>query len=211
MATRVLIADDHAALRAGLVGLLCGTEFEVIAQAADCDQLVRYTLTCNPEVVLTDLRMTDGDSLEAIKEIKTKQPTVRVLVLTVANSIPAMIRAREIGVDGYILKTAAPETLIKVLRCVMRGKRGWNRRQLRQIGTARRCQYGTDILTGLTWREGEVLHQIKGGLTNEEIAENLAIDVETVKGYVKSLLGKLGVEDRTQAALWTLRNPSPNP
>jgi NarL family two-component system response regulator LiaR len=63
----------------------------------------------------------------------------------------------------------------------------------------------------LTWREGEVLHQIKGGLTNEEIAENLAIDVETVKGYVKSLLGKLGVEDRTQAALWTLRNPSPNP
>jgi DNA-binding NarL/FixJ family response regulator len=115
---------------------LCGTEFEVIAQAADCDQLVRYTLTCNPEVVLTDLRMTDGDSLEAIKEIKTKQPTVRVLVLTVANSIPAMIRAREIGVDGYILKTAAPETLIKVLRCVMRGKRGWNRRQLRQIGTA---------------------------------------------------------------------------
>ncbi len=211
MAIRVLIADDHAVLRAGLVGLLCGTEFEVIALAADCDQLVRYALTCNPDVVLADLRLADGNSLEAIKEIKTKQPTVRVLILTMADSIPAMIRAHELGADGYVLKTADSGTLMKMLRGVMRGKRGWSRRQLQQIGTARRRQYGADILTGLTWREGEVLRQIKEGLSNEEIAEKLAIDVETAKQYVKTLLGKLGVEDRTQAALWALRNPALGP
>ncbi len=211
MAIRVLIADDHAVLRAGLVGLLCGTEFEVIALAADCDQLVRYALTCNPDVVLADLRLADGNSLEAIKEIKTKQPTVRVLILTMADSIPAMIRAHELGADGYVLKTADSGTLMKMLRGVMRGKRGWIRRQLQQIGTARRRQYGADILTGLTWREGEVLRQIKEGLSNEEIAEKLAIDVETAKQYVKTLLGKLGVEDRTQAALWALRNPALGP
>jgi NarL family two-component system response regulator LiaR len=98
-----------------------------------------------------------------------------------------------------------------MLCAVMRGKRGWSRRQLQQVGTARRLQYGADILTGLTWRDAEVLRQIKRGLTNEEIAENLAIDVETVKQYVKTLLSKLGVEDRTQAALWALRNPSLGP
>ena len=155
MAIRVLIADDHAVLRAGLVGLLCGTEFEVIALAADCDQLVRYALTCNPDVVLADLRLADGNSLEAIKEIKTKQPTVRVLILTMADSIPAMIRAHELGADGYVLKTADSGTLMKMLRGVMRGKRGWNRRQLQQIGTARRRQYGADILTGLTCAKGK--------------------------------------------------------
>ena len=209
MATRVLIADDHAVIRAALVAMLCGTEFEVVAQAADCDQLVRYSLTCSPDVVLTDLRMADASSLEAVKVIKTKQPTVRVLVYTMSESIPAMIQAREVGVDGYILKSADPGTLIKVLREVLRGKRGWSRRQLRQIGTARRREYRGDIFTGLTQREVEVLHGIKEGLTNEEIAENLAIDQETVKQFVKSLLRKLGVEDRTQAALWALRNSLP--
>ncbi|MGA2032513.1 MAG: response regulator transcription factor [Thermoguttaceae bacterium] len=202
----MLIADDHQAVREGLVAMLRGTEFEVVAQAADCDQLVRYALTCNPDVVLTDLRMAGLNSLEAAEAIKTKQPTVRVVVFTMAESIPAMIRARNIGADGYILKDVARETLLESLRQIMQGKAGWSCKQLRQIGPARRRVYDADIFTGLTQRQAEVLDRIMCGLSNEKIAEDLAIDQETVKQYVKSLLSKLGVEDRTQAALWALRN-----
>ncbi len=208
MSIRVLVADDHQAVRAGISAMLLGSECEVAAQAVDADQAVRYTLTCNPDVVLLDLRMSGGDSLEAIEEIKTKRPQTRVLVFTVSESVPAMVRAHSAGADGYLFKDAARDKLLEAIRRVASGKRGWSRRQLRQIGTGKHCSYDTGIFTGLTERESQVLARIVHGMTNEEIAEDLEIDQETVKQHVKRLLRKLGVEDRTQAALWGLRQES---
>jgi DNA-binding NarL/FixJ family response regulator len=205
MSTRILIADDHPAIRAGLLAVLTGTEFEVAAQAADCDQALRYTLACDPEVVLLDLGMPGGDAIDVIKAIKEKRPQTRVLVFTAAESVAAMIQTHRVGADGYLSKGISREDLLDAMRRVLQGKQAWSRRQLRQIGTGKRCHYSSNTFASLTERECQVLSAIVDGLSNDGIADRLNIDLETVKQHVKRLLAKIGVEDRTQAALWALR------
>jgi DNA-binding NarL/FixJ family response regulator len=205
MSIRVLVADDQPIIRAGIVSIFLGTEYEVMAQAEDMDQAVRYTLTCNPDLVLMDLRMPGGDCFQAIEKIKTSCPAVRVVVHTAMDSVATMVRARQAGADGFLVKGTGTTDLMDTIHRVVAGERGWSGRQLKQVGTAQHQVYGSDTLTGLTEREVQVLERIGQGRTNEEIAEDLAIDQETVKQHVKHLLKKLGVEDRTQAALWKLR------
>jgi DNA-binding NarL/FixJ family response regulator len=206
MSTRVLIADDHAAIRAGLTSLFFGTECEVAAQAVNCGEAVSYTLTCHPDVVLMDLRMPGGDSIGVIDQIKATQPNTRVLIFTAAESVSAMLRTHEAGADGYLLKGASRDDLLAAIRGVARGERGWSRRQLQQIGAARRCPYDSDYCVGLTAREAQVLADIVEGQTNEQIAIHLGVGSETVKQHIKSILEKLGVDDRTQAALYALQH-----
>jgi DNA-binding NarL/FixJ family response regulator len=205
MLTKVLIADDHQAVRAGITAMLVGTEFEVAAVATTCDQAVRYTLACDPVVVVLDLRMGEGDGLDVLARIKAERPDSKVLLFTLAENIAAMIQARELGADGYLTKDADRDVFLAAMRRLADGKRVWTRRQLRQIGTAKRRRYAIKEYVGLTEREQQVLTQIVRGQTNDEIATVLEVDVETVKQHVKGLLGKLVVEDRTQAALWAIR------
>ena len=209
MSIRVLIADDHQAVRAGLTSLMVGTEFEVAAQAVDCDETVRFTLTCAPEVVVLDMRMRGGSGVDVVTKIKLERPETRVVLFTAADSIPAMIEAFNAGADGYVNKGVARDVLLQTMRRVAAGKSGWNRRQLRQIGTAKRCRYEIIGGIGLTERESQVLKRIVAGHSNEEIAEDLNVDLETIKQHVKHILARLGVEDRTQAALWAVRNGVP--
>jgi DNA-binding NarL/FixJ family response regulator len=205
MPVRLLIADDHQVVRLGVVAMLHGTEFEVAAQAVDCDQALRYTLTCTPNVVLVDLHMPGGDGWQVVQQIKESCPDVAVVVFTAADSVPAMIRARKAGADGYLLKGGDRKLFLKTIRRVVHGKHGWTPRQLRQIGTARRRTYGFNDYIGLTEREAEVITKVVEGMTNEEIAEALNIDLDTVKQHIKSLLARLCLDDRTQVALWASR------
>lgn len=205
MSTKVLIADDHQAVRAGVTAMLVGTEFEVAAVATTSDEAVSYTMACKPDVVLLDLRMGEDDGLEAVARIKAERPDTKVLLFTVAENIAAMIQARELGADGYLVKDVGRDVFLAAMRRLAIGKRVWTRRQLRQIGTAKRRSYSRKEYVGLTEREQQVLTQIVRGQTNDEIAVTLEVDVETVKQHVKGLLSKLAVEDRTQAALWAIR------
>jgi DNA-binding NarL/FixJ family response regulator len=205
---RLLIGDDHLAVRQGVMTMLLGTEIEVAAQAASCEQTVKYTLTCEPDVVLVDMRLPDEDGLQALRRIKNQRPETLVLMFSAFESMSTMVRAFELGAAGYLCKGIDRKKLIEAIRRAGNGKRAWTRRQLRQIGTARRSvddsHDNTDI--GLTARQRQILGKLVEGLSNEEIAESLSVDVETVKQHVKRLLTKLGVVDRTQAALWALHN-----
>ena len=118
-----------------------------------------------------------------------------------------MIRAYETGADGFLNKAAGKDQFLHVMRRVSGGKQGWNAKTIAQVGTGRASAHDPSFLHGeLTQREGNVLDIIAAGLENEEIAERLQVGVEAVKQHVKSVLRRLGVEDRTQAALWALHN-----
>ena len=206
MTSRVVTADDHHAVRAGLNAMLLGTEFEVVAQAADCEQTVAYCLECNPDIVVMDVRMPGGDGMHVIERIKRSVPKARVLVFTAADSIAAIVQAHERGADGFLTKGADQREFIATMRRLAAGTSGWSRKP-GQIGTAKRCSYElTGQYMGLTDRESQVLDRIVHGSQNEEIAEELGLNIETIKQHVRSLLNKLGVEDRTQAALWAIQS-----
>jgi DNA-binding NarL/FixJ family response regulator len=204
MTVRVLIADDHYVVRAGIAAMFIGTEFEVTAQATNCRDAVRFTATCAPDIVVLDLSLPDGSGLAAAQRIKSQRPGSRLVVLTAAAGIPAMVQAYDLGVDGYLVKGVTREKFLDTLRKIADGRSGWTRRQLRQIGTAKRHRYGLSPCVGLTEREVQVLSRIVAGMSNDEIAEDLNVDVETVKQHVKALLRKLGLVDRTQAAIWAV-------
>lgn len=205
MPVRLVIADDHQAIRVGLAAILLGTECEIVAQATNVEEIVSYTSTCRPDVVLMDLRMPGGDSFQAVRTIKTNQSDTRVVVFTGADSIAAMVGAHQSGADGFVVKGSPASELLATIRRVAAGKDGWTRHQRRQLGPAQQHAYDGNYCVGLTKREGEILEGIQRGSTNDEIADNLGIKSEAVKQHVKGLLRKLGVEDRTQAALWKVR------
>jgi len=205
VSVRVLIADDHQAVRLGLTTLLNGSSFEVTVQAVTCEEAIRFARAVQPDLVLIDLRMPGGDGWQAIREIKVECPAVAVVVFTAADSVPAMIRAYDAGADGYVLKGSDSTQLLKTLQRAANGKRAWSRRQMQRIGTARRQTYGFDDYLGLTKREAQVLHAVTRGMTNEEISEELGVDLDTVKQHMKRLMSKVGVADRTQTAIWALR------
>lgn len=205
MTIRLLVADDHPLARAGIVTMLSGTEIEISCQARDCGETVLYALNCKPDVVLTDLQMPDGNGLDALKEIKQRRPETPVVVFSAHDGLHEMARARLLGADGYIPKGVDREVLLAAIRRVAAGKSAWTRAQLRRICHADGSMQWSAGDPPLTPRETDVLRKIGEGQVNEDIGEELGIQLETVKQHVKNILKKLGVKDRTEAALWAVR------
>ncbi len=206
MGIRLLVADDHEVVRAGLVGLLNDTEIEVIAQAADGEKAVELARELKPDVVLLDIRMADSDGLTALSRIKTDQPNVPVLLLSSYDNPTYVARAVALGAQGYLLKGCTRDELLTALRAAAAGDNIWTREELRRVtGALATPRVSADIDVPLTQRESEVLRQLAHGLTNKEIAQSLTISYETVKEHVQHILRKIGVSDRTQAAVWAVR------
>jgi len=208
MPIRVLVADDDQVIRVGIIGMLAGSEIEVICQAANCDEAVRFTLMSHPEVVLLDLRMPDGDGFQVLESIKRQRPDIQVLILSVWDGLVEMAQARGLKADGYLSKACTRDDLLRAIRRAAAGKTAWSRPQLRRTCRISQLEPHVAVRDGasLTAREREVLAKLTEGMVNEEIADELGIDLETVKQHVKSILKKLGVEDRTQAAVWAVRD-----
>jgi DNA-binding NarL/FixJ family response regulator len=208
MPIRILVADDDQVIRAGIVRMMSGTEIEVAGQASNCEQTLRYALTCEPDVVLLDLRMPDGDGFAVLGKIKQERPALPVLVFSVWDGLQEMFQARQLKANGYLSKSCGRDELLRAIRRAADGKDAWTRPQLRRTCRKSPCDYQTFGKDGvsLTLRERVVLGKLVEGLVNEEIAEELSIDLETVKQHVKNILKKIGVEDRTQAAIWAVRN-----
>jgi DNA-binding NarL/FixJ family response regulator len=202
-----MIADDHLAVRSGAAGLVEGTEIEVVCQAESCKQAIEYAIGCEPDVLLLDPGMPDASGLTALQEIKHAKPGIAVLMFTASAELKEMAQSHSFGAAGYLTKDLSRAELLQSIRSAAAGKTAWTPRQLRQI-TSRAVTSALAVadLDLLSVREREVLAKICEGLTNEAIAEALNIGVETVKQHVKHLLEKLHVEDRTQAALYALRD-----
>ena len=204
---RILITDDHAVVREGLRTLI-GTEpgMEVVGEAADGVEAVQKACDLRPDVILLDMVMPHMDGLEAIKEIKRECPEAHILVLTSFSDDEKVFPAIKSGALGYLLKNTTPERLLNAIRDVHQGKPSMSSDIANKL--MHELQRSSDLpptKEPLTEREMDVLRLVAQGLTNQEIAERLVIGEGTVRTHVSNILGKLHLANRTQAALYALR------
>ena len=202
----LLVADDHEVVRCGLKSLFQGTEIEVTAEVATGEAAIKYAIENDPDVVLVDIRMPDGDGLTALGRIKLEKPEMPVVMLSTFDNPTYIARAVALGASGYLLKDCARDELLGAIRTAASGESAWTRDELRRVtGALATPRLAADVEVPLTQRESEVLRQLAYGLTNKEIAQQLHISYETVKEHVQHILRKIGVSDRTQAAVWAVR------
>ncbi len=206
---RILLVDDHLLFRKGLARLLDGQpDFEVVGEARDGLEAVEQTRLLHPDLVLMDVRMPNCDGLEATRRIKARMPGVRVVMLTVSDTEQDLVTAVRCGADGYLLKDILPETLFQHLRGLASGEAPISRvmtaklfRQLAQRSQPAAQPAATAVLSA---RECEVLVLVVDGYSNREIAEELGITRNTVKNHLRSILAKLRVRNRAQAAAYAV-------
>jgi NarL family two-component system response regulator LiaR len=204
---RVLIADDHAVVREGLRTLI-GTEpgMEVVGEAEDGIEAVRKASSLQPDVILLDMVMPHKDGLEAIIEIVAENQGVHILVLTSFSHDDKVFPAIKAGALGYLLKNASPQALLDAIRDVHRGEPAMSPDIARKLMLEmQRSSELPPTEEPLTDREMDVLRLIAQGLTNQEIAGRLVIGTGTVRTHVSNILAKLHLANRTQAALYALR------
>jgi DNA-binding NarL/FixJ family response regulator len=201
---RVLIADDHAIVRTGLAQLLRTTEdLVLIGEAADGTRAVELVTEMRPDVVLMDLSMPGTDGVQATASIVAHNPDVHVLVLTSFSDQTRILGALDAGADGYLLKHSEPEDILVGIREVVRGGSPLDPKAARVLLTRHRS---AGPGTRLTEREREVLRLVGEGHPNKTIARRLGITERTVKAHLTSVYQRIGVMDRTQAALWAQRH-----
>jgi DNA-binding NarL/FixJ family response regulator len=203
---RVLIADDHEVVRCGLKTLIAGTDIKVVGEVSTGAEAVKFALENDVDVVLLDIRMPEGDGLTALGRIKLDKPDLPVMILSTFDNPTYVARAVALGASGYLLKGCTREELVKGITSAAAGESAWTREELRRVtGALATPRLSADVEVPLTQRESEVLKQLASGLTNKEIANLLHISYETVKEHVQHILRKIGVSDRTQAAVWAVR------
>ena len=202
MTIKVVLVDDHAVLRSGLERLLAGEDdIEVVGSAADGAAALEVVRRTQPDVVLMDLQMLGTDGVTATRQI-VGEGAAEVLVLTSFSDSDRIVAALDAGAVGYLLKDAEPAEVIEGVRAVSRGESPLHPRAARELLGARRL---TRSDVDLTPREGEVLVLVRQGLANKQIARRLGISERTVKAHLTSVFARIGVTDRTQAALWAER------
>jgi len=204
---RVLIADDHAILRKGIRALL-GTEpdIEVVGETADGLETVAQAAVLHPDVILMDLVMPKMDGIEATRQITTEQPGVRILVLTSFAADDKVFPAIKAGALGYILKDSGPAELVQAIHQVHRGQPSLEPAiALKMLQELSHPPQRPPTPDPLSEREMEVLRLLAQGKSNREIAEQLVITELTVRTHVSNILGKLHLANRTQAALYALK------
>ena len=203
---KVLIADDHEILRSGLKALFEGTDIKVAAEASNGKDALRLLNEKSVDVVILDVRMSEIDGLNALGRLKLDHPQMPVLMLSTYDNPTYVARAVALGAAGYLLKGADGKDIIAAIRKVAGGENTWTREELRRVtGALATPRMASEVEVPLTQRESEVLRQLALGLTNKEIAQALSISYETVKEHVQHILRKIGVTDRTQAAVWAVR------
>lgn len=207
MSIKLLVADDHEVVRSGIVSLTSGTEIDVVAQASSGEETVQQAKEVQPDVVLLDIRMPEGDGLKTLDRLRQDFPKLHILMLSTYDNPTYAARAMALGANGYVLKGSSRSELLNAIRTVAKGEEAWSHQELRRMANpATATRPAADLETPLTQRESQVLRQLALGLSNKEIARALHISVETVKEHVHHILEKLGVSGRTQAAVWAVRN-----
>jgi NarL family two-component system response regulator LiaR len=204
---RVLIADDHPVVRRGLRTLFTSEPgIEPVGEAADGVEAVAMARSLQPDVILLDMVMPRKNGLEAINEIKQDNPEARILVLTSFAEDEKVFPAIKAGALGYLLKDSSPEELLDAIRNVYHGQSSLHPTIARKlINELKRPSDSLPTQTTLTDREVDVLKLVAQGLTNHEIADKLVLSEWTVRTHVRNILDKLHLANRTQAALYALK------
>lgn len=209
MSIKVMLTDDHSMLREGIRQLLeFDGSIEVIAEASDGDECLEILKSVKPDVLLLDINMPKKNGIEVLQEMKERKINdIKVLILTVHNEVEYLLKAVDIGVDGYILKDSESAELKKAINAVMNDE---NYIQPNLIPALNSRLVYRDVdkekIEALTKRELEVLVQVANGMFNKEIATSLNISERTVKNHISNIFKKIEVSDRTQAAVFAIRN-----
>jgi len=208
MAVKVMIADDHSMIREGLKQLLeLEGDFQVIEEACDGVECLEKLSKITPDILLLDINMPNMNGLEVLQKMKDKRMKVKVLVLTVHNEVEYLLKAVDIGINGYLLKDSESAELKKAILTVVNGE-DYIQPSLIPLLNAKMIDRNKDNvkIESLTRREMDVLKLLAVGMYNKEVAEKLNISERTVKNHVSNIFKKIGVTDRTQAAVFAIRN-----
>jgi len=205
---KAMLADDHVLVREGIKHLLeYDGSVEVIQEANNGVECIEKLADVNPDILLLDINMPDMNGIEVLEELKRREHPVKILILTVHNEIEYLIRAVDIGADGYILKDSGTAELKQAITTILNGE-SYIQPSLLPALNSRLINRDVDKekLESLTKRELEILTQVAGGMFNKEIATNLNISERTVKNHISNIFKKIDVSDRTQAAVFAIKN-----
>ncbi len=208
MSIKVMLADDHILMREGIKQLLefDGT-LEIIAEASDGEECLEILKSTNPDILLLDINMPGKNGLDVLEELKLRKTPLKVLILTVHNEVEYLVRAIDIGAEGYILKDSGSAELKEAITSIVNNE---TYIQPSLIPSLNSRLINRDIdkekLALLTKREVEILTQVASGMFNKEIGINLNISERTVKNHISNIFRKIEVSDRTQAAVFAIRN-----
>ena len=208
---KVMIADDHELIREGLSRVLdMENDIEVICKAKSGVEAVESVRKCKPDILLLDINMPEMNGIDTLKKIKSTALKVKIVMLTVYDDIEYVSQCINLGADGYVLKDSDSDTLVKTIRVVYDGGS-----YIQPTLATQLIKYMTNesknasdkvLLEALTRREVSVMKEIASGLSNKGISEKLDISEKTVKNHVSSILKKLELQDRTQVAIYAIKN-----
>ncbi len=200
---KVFLVDDHEVVRRGLIGLLqMDPDLEVIGEAGSVEQALARIPALAPDVAVLDIRLPDGNGIELCRELLSRMPNLRCLMLTSFTDEEAMLNAILAGASGYVVKDIKGLELARAIKEVGSGKSLLDNRAAAALMSKLRTKTESDPLAGLTEQERTLLGLLGEGLTNRQIAARMFLAEKTVKNYVSRLLAKLGMERRTQAAVF---------
>jgi len=205
---RVFLLDDHEVVRRGLRELLESEgDIEVVGEAGTAAAATARIPAVRPDVAILDARLPDGNGIEVCRQIRSVDPTIRAIILTSFDDDEALFSAIMAGASGYVLKQVTGQDLLAAVRLVASGASLLDPRVTERV--MQRLREGTssepDVLEGLTAQERRILELVAEGLTNRQIGERLFLAEKTIKNYMSSILSKLGLERRTQAAVFASR------
>ena len=207
----VVLADDHVLMRKGLRKILeMEEDIEIIGEASNGQEAIEQVISKKPQVLLLDINMPKMNGIEVTKELKKKGIDVNIVILTIYDDREYLLELIKLGTCGYVLKDIEPKGLVEAVRCAFRGKTYiqpvLSRALVAEYNRITQPVTGITTKKSLTAREKEVMAYIAEGMSNGEIAYQLGISEKTVKNHVSSILRKLDLMDRTQVAVYALKN-----
>jgi DNA-binding NarL/FixJ family response regulator len=202
---RVFLLDDHEIVRRGVVSVIdAEPDMEVVGEAGTADEALDVVEVCNPDVAVLDIRLGDGSGVEVCRDIRSKYPEISCLMLTSFEDDQALVEASLAGAAGYVLKQVQGGDLLEAIRMVAEGRVLLDRATIR-LALRRLRESGESTVGDLPPQELRVFELIGDGLSNREIADEMILAEKTIKNYVTSLLQKLGMQRRTEAAAFAAR------
>jgi DNA-binding NarL/FixJ family response regulator len=204
----LLIVDDHTLIRDGLRKILAfHDDIIVVAEAANGEEAYQFALELSPEIVLMDINMPGVNGIEATRRIKSERPTIGIIALTIHDEEEYVFELVKAGVSSYVLKDIDSNSLVETIRAVSRGETVFHPKiTSKLLGEFKRMANQPKLAEPLSRREMEVLVMITRGKSNKEIGEELFISEKTVKNHITNIFRKINVNDRTQAALYAVKN-----
>lgn len=206
---RIVVADDHKLIREGIKKLLeLNDNIKIVGEASNGEELIEVVNLLKPDLAITDINMPFKSGLQALKEIKSANIETKIILLTVDSDKSSLVKALNLGADGYILKESAPQNIKEIIYSILQGETYIDKRLVNLlVGIYKHnIEEKKSKFDNFTNREKEVLYWLSNGYTNSEISKELFISEKTVKNYVTSIYSKLNVNNRVKAALFAIEN-----